>query len=94
MSISIRETIVTPADADLDVVQLHISDAPPGDESATFVLRILAKQRGLRTPALAHLQREAMKIAQDALTFTLRDLAQELQQSGYGNQAPLRNPVR
>jgi hypothetical protein len=93
MPIEIRETIVTPADNDLDVVQLHISDAPPGDESATFVVHIQMKQRALQTPTLAQLQRVTMKAAQDALMPILQGLAQEMQKAGQGD-APFKNPKR
>lgn len=82
MSIEIRETIVTPA-VDGNVVQLRISDVPLGDESATFVLNIQAKLPLVQTPTLAHLQRAAMDLAQDALTPLLQKLAAQLQQAGY-----------
>jgi hypothetical protein len=94
MPIEIRETIVTPADDDHDIVEIHISDAPPDDESATFVVRILSKQRALATPTLAHLQRAAMKIAQDEMTALLRDLARELQQNGQALEPAPKNPRR
>ena len=94
MPVAIRETTVLPSDESHDVIQLYISDAPIDDESATFVLRILAKRRGLRMPTLAHLQRDVMATAQDALTPLLQKLAQELQEAGYGLQAPPRNPTR
>jgi hypothetical protein len=93
MPIAIRETIVTPVDNDHDVVQLHISDAPPGDESATFVVRILAKRHALKVPTLAQLQRDAMKAAQDAMMPILQGLAKEMQQEGYGDVGP-KNPKR
>jgi len=91
MPIDIRETIVTPG-VDHDVVQLHISDAASEDESASFDLQILVKIRALKSPALGHLQRAAMAEAQDALTPILQRLAQELKESGYGLQAPPKNP--
>ena len=94
MPVAIRETIVTPADGDQDVVQLHISDAKLGDESATFVVRILAKVRPLKMPTMAHLQRQVMAMTQDALTPILRDLAREIQESGYGLDLPPKNPRR
>jgi hypothetical protein len=91
MPISIRQTVVTPGDGH-DVVQLRISDVPLGDESGSLDLTIVAKFRGLRTPALAHLQRETMKIAQDALTLIQRDVVSELQDSGYGTEVSRRKP--
>jgi hypothetical protein len=93
MPIAIRETIVTPAD-DHDVIQLRISDAPLDAESASLQLTILAKLRPLRTPALAHLQREAMAMAQDALTPILQELAKNLNEAGYGLHAPPKGPAR
>jgi hypothetical protein len=83
MPVEIRETTITP-DADGDTIQLRISDAPLGDESASFQLTILATLPPLQTAALAQLQREAMKIAQDALTPILKNLASQLQKSGFG----------
>ncbi len=86
MPIEIRETIVTPA-TDGDVIQIHISDAPPGDESATFAVRILAKLPLVKTPAVAQLQREAIEITQGELSQLLQDLAIELQTAGLGLKA-------
>jgi hypothetical protein len=68
MPIAIQQTIVTRDDTDgFDVVQIHVSDARLGDASATLVVQILAKVRSLKTPALPHIQRQAMEIAQDSL---------------------------
>ena len=92
MAIEIRETIVSPG-ASGDAVQIHISDAARNDESATFVLTIAAKIRPLQTPTLAHLQREAMKIALDSLTPILSRLATELRESGYGLEVPPKRPA-
>jgi hypothetical protein len=86
MTIEIRKTIVTPT-ADGDLIQLHISDAPPDDESATFVLQIVAKMPPLEPCLLAQMQREAMTTAQDALTPILQDLAAQITQ---GAGRPLR----
>lgn len=80
MPIEIRETTVTP-NATGCIIQLHISDAPPDDESAAFVLTISAKFPALQTPLLAQLQRAAMKAAQDALTPLLIELATELKEA-------------
>jgi hypothetical protein len=86
MPIQIRETIVTPA-TDGDVIQLHISDAPPDDESATFAVRILAKLPPVRTPAMAQIQREVIEKTQSTLSELLVNLASELQTAGYGLRA-------
>ncbi len=92
MPTEIRKTTVTPVDADHDVIELHISDAPLDDESATLVVQILVKQRAMLAPALGHLQRAAMKTAQDALMPLLQTLANELQQNGMGLYPPPKNP--
>jgi hypothetical protein len=94
MPIEIRKTIVTPTDDDHDVIQLHISDAPPDDESATLVVQILVKQPAMLAPALGQLQRAAMSAAQDVLTPLLQALAKELQQNGLGLYPPPKNPQR
>ena len=82
MAIEIRETIVTP-DATGDVVQLHISDAPQDDESATFVVQILAKLPPLEMPLVAQCQRETLKIAQDALSVILQKTAKQITSAGH-----------
>jgi hypothetical protein len=89
MPIEIRETIVTP-DVDGDLVQLHISDVAPDAEGATFRLQLLAKLPAYHTPRLAQLQREAMEMAQDALTSLRQKLANEITHDG---MTPL-NPKR
>jgi hypothetical protein len=94
MPIAIRETIVTPGGEDQDVVQLHISDAPPDDESATFVLKILATVRPLRGPTLAHVQRQAMQTVSEALTPIFQELAREITNSGYVLELAPKNPRR
>lgn len=94
MAIEIRETNVISAGPDHDVVQLYISDAARDDEAATFVLQIHAKMRPLKVPTLAHVQRDVMARAQDALTPILRDLARELQEAGYGLAVAPKNPQR
>ena len=81
MPIAIRETIVTPASGG-DVIQLHISDAPLGDEYAKFAVRILAKLPPVQTSAVAQLQREVIEIAQAELSQLLQDLAMEIQNAG------------
>jgi hypothetical protein len=83
MAIEIRETIVT-SEPDADVVQLHISDVAIGDEGGSFRLVLHAKLRPLETPVLAHLQRAAMALAQDALTEILQKTAKQVTSAGYG----------
>jgi hypothetical protein len=80
MPITIRETTITPG-AGHDVVQLHISDAPPDDESATLRLVLLAKIPSYQAPALGQLQRAAMKKAHDVLMALLPELAAELKKA-------------
>jgi hypothetical protein len=92
MSRDIRETTITPG-AHGDIVQIRISDAPLADESASFQLTILAKVKALQTPTVAHLQREAMKMAQETLTELLQNLMREIQASGYGAHLPPRQPA-
>jgi hypothetical protein len=94
MPIVIQQTIVTPGADGQDVIQLHISDAKLGDESATLVVQILAKVRPLKMPALAHIQRQAMEIVQDALSPLLTDLARELQEAGYELRPTSKKPYR
>jgi hypothetical protein len=92
MPVEIRETKVTPA-ASGSVVQLYISDAPPDDESTTFVLRVLAKLPAYQAPVLAQLQRAVMKVAQNELTPLLQSLAAELKRSNHPiDPSPVRTP--
>ncbi len=81
MAVEIRETIVTPAKGG-DVVQIHISDVPLEDASASLRLILTAKVPSYEAPALAQLQREAMKAASEALSEILRSLAGDIQESG------------
>jgi hypothetical protein len=94
MPVAIQQTIVTPDADGHDVVQIHVSDAKLGDVSATLVVQILAKVRPLKTPTMAHIQRQVMEIAQDALSPLLRDLARELQEAGYGLHPAPKNPYQ
>jgi|HubBroStandDraft_4_1064222.scaffolds.fasta_scaffold08060_2 hypothetical protein len=94
MPIAIQQTTVTPDADGQDVIVLHVSDAKLGDTSATLVVQIVAKVRPLKTPTLVHIQRQVMEIAQDALSPLLRDLAQEIQDAGYGLQLPPKTPNR
>ena len=87
---SIKQTTIT-SDGEFDTVQLHISDVPLEDTSARLRITIAAKLRGMRTPSLAHLQGAAMTAAQDALTVIIRQLTDELNESGYGSVAPPRD---
>lgn len=86
MSVEIRETMITHAQ-DVDVVQLHISDALPGDESAEIVLRLTVPIPKNETIRVMHAQRDAMKIAQDHLSNLLRELATKLQNRGIAVQS-------
>lgn len=81
MNVEIRETIVT-AKHDKDVVQLHISDAPPGDESAEIVLRLTVPIPRSPAPLLAHVQREAIEVASKVLSNHLQALAQQIGNAG------------
>ena len=68
MAVEIRQTTIESA-KDMDVVQLYISDAERGDESASFVLEFqarLPKRDG--ASVLEQIQRDALKIAQDHLS--------------------------
>ena len=78
MPIELRETVVTPTEDGGSVVQLHISDAPPDDESAAFVLNIVVKLLPYETPLLLHVQREAISKAQDALSPILQGMGRQI----------------
>ena len=80
MPVEIRETIITHAVSG-DEVQLHLSDSPRDDVDATLRMTIVAKVPPARNPALAHHQRAVIKLAQDALTPILKNLARELQEA-------------
>lgn len=77
MPIAIHRTTVT-AGKDGDVVQLHISDAPPGDASASFVLQVTVQIASLQSPLLAQVQREAMKQAEDVLQKLSQEAAKDI----------------
>jgi hypothetical protein len=83
MAVEIHRTIVTP-DADGDVVELYVSDAPPEDASASFVLRLTTKVGPYDHPQVAQLQRAAMMIAADQLNELARDMAEGITGAGYG----------
>lgn len=82
MAIEIRQTIVIPT-IDGDAVHLHISDALPESKDASFVLVTHVKLPRFQTPAVAQLQREAMKVVQNEITRLLSDLAREIQGAGH-----------
>ena len=82
MPVEIRETTITPAQDGI-VVQLHISDAPPDDESVGIALQLTAKLPKSQNPLLAKVQRDAMKVAQEALSHLLRALADDARQGDY-----------
>lgn len=77
MATEIQRTTITPA-ADGDVVELHISDALLGNESATIVLGITVRIPKFRPPLLSHVQREAVGIAVNVLSEHLEDLARQI----------------
>ena len=78
MAEEIQRTTVTPTE-DGSVVQLHISDAPPDDESASFVLQLSVSLPRYKGALLfAQVQREAIRMAQDVLSHHLQELAQEI----------------
>jgi hypothetical protein len=81
MTVKIHRTTVTPAE-DGEVVQLYVSDAPPGDVSASFVLDITARVPTFESPLLLHVQREAMDKAQKVLSEYLRELADRITRGG------------
>lgn len=70
MAIEIRETIVTPKDAE-HVVQLHISDVAPGDEAATFRLLLSVQIQRSETDQLSVIQRDALREAHAAIRHLL-----------------------
>lgn len=81
MPVEIRETIVTP-ESDKDVVQLHISDARLGDESAEIVLRLTVPIPKSPVPLVAHVQRQAIEVASKVLSEHLLSLAKQIGRSG------------
>lgn len=81
MAVEIRETTVTPK-GETQLVQLHISDAPPDDESAETVLLLSVHLPNYKVPRFGQIQREAMKAAQDHLTEILQSMARELTKAG------------
>jgi hypothetical protein len=89
MPIEIRETIVTPGDGG-DVVRLRISDVPLDEKPGSFELTILAELPPYQAPALAQLQREAIKTARDVLHEMVQELTRELQQGGHMALEPKR----
>ena len=91
MTVKIYRTTVTPA-RDGDVVSLHISDAPPGDESASFVLEITARIPTFESPLLLHAQREAMSKAQSELSGYLQETAEQIRRAGADLHPKVRKP--
>lgn len=79
MTGTIYETTIS-EDAGKTVVHLHIADAPVDDTRASFRLQILATLPLYKEPLLAHLQRLAMKVAQEELSPLLQRLANEISQ--------------
>lgn len=91
MPVEIRETIVTTA-PDGEVVQLHISDAPPDDESASFVLTLQAKVGPFENPMLSHLHVAAMTAAADVLNRMIAEATGALRRQGYPHEPRPRAP--
>jgi hypothetical protein len=78
MAEEIQRTTVTPTE-DGSVVQLHISDALPGDESASFVLQLSVSLPKYGEALLfAHVQREALRVAGRVVSHHLEMLAREI----------------
>ena len=88
-NVEIRETIVTP-DANGALVQLQISDVPPPYEGAAILLTLAVRVPEFRSPLIAHIQHEAVLVADD----TLRDLAQRLLQEVDRAHYPLRPELK
>jgi hypothetical protein len=83
-SAGIRETIVTPADANgAAVVQIQISDVLLPVEDAAIRLTLAVSVPAFEAPLLAQMQRAAMEIARDTLSALLQQLAQEIQGAGH-----------
>lgn len=79
MAVEIRQTTIESA-KDRDVVQLYISDAPLGDESAEIALQLsvcLPKREA--AVILERMQHQALKEVQSHLSTILIDLAQRAQ---------------
>lgn len=92
MPISIRETAVNTA-GEQDAVRIRIADAEPGDPKLSFEIAILARVRPLRTPTVAHVQRQTMRLVQETLSRLLQETAKELQEAGYGIEPAFKNPL-
>ena len=82
MDAEIRQTTVTPTEGG-SVVQLHISDRKPDDESASFVLQLsVSLPKYEEALLLAQAQREAMRTAQAVLSHHLETLARNIRATG------------
>lgn len=82
----ILETTVTP-NARGSVVQLQISDAPLDAEAWAIRLTLSVQIPAYRLPLVAHVEREAINIADDVLAALLRNMAEEIQ-AGRHNLRP------
>ncbi len=76
----ILETTVIP-NAGGSLVQLQISDAPLDAEAWAIRLTLSVQIPAYRLPLLAHVEREAINIADDVLGTLLRTMAEEIQKS-------------
>jgi hypothetical protein len=92
MAVEIQQTTVTRGTA-WDVVQLHISDAPPDDASASFALVLTTRVAKFEAPLQAQLQRVAMKRAADVLHDLLQRLAAEVRSTGLDLEPKQKKPV-
>ena len=79
---SIQETSVTDAGKQW-LVQMLVSDKPRDAADPAIVITLAAKIPHLAAPLLAHVQREAMRVADDVLSELLQSLAKEIQGSGH-----------
>lgn len=83
----ILQTVVTPNENGA-VVQLQISDGSLDAEYAAIRLTLAVQVPEYDVPLLAHLQREAMAIAREALLALERALGQEIQSDMHRDLRP------
>jgi homoaconitase/3-isopropylmalate dehydratase large subunit len=92
MPITIRETTITPG-VEQDAVQIRIADAQQDDQMLSFELTIHANVRPLLCPTVAHVQRQAITMAQEALSDIHQRLGLEIVQAGCALELPPKNPT-
>lgn len=94
MPVEIREVTATP-DAKGWVVRLQISDAPLRSESVpTFHLDLTALVPAYEMPLVAHLERAALKVAQEELTRLLQERMNAISGGNYERDPPVKRPRR